>query len=666
MDQSPAASTPAAAVAGRCRFYNIPPMLNITLGTAGHIDHGKTALVKLLTGCETDRLKEEKERGMSIDLGYAPCRIADLEVGIVDVPGHENFIKTMVAGACGMDGVMLVVAADDGIMPQTREHLDILTLLGVRHGLVALTKIDRVDDRRRQQVIADLGHFLKGTFLADAPVLPVSNVTGEGFEQLYAALEQMVRTIPPRAIDGVFRLPLDRAFSAKGFGTVIAGIPVAGAAAVGDEVVLLPQQAAGRIRRIEVYGSPSDTVLAGQCAALNIGHFDARNISRGDVLTLPGYFSSAEFYLCRLTLLPPGNEKIALKNGTALKFHTGTAEVAATLYLLEPDELQGNGEHLVQLRTRRPIVAGPNDPFILRTLSPVRTIGGGRVVEAISRRLKHNRPGVLEDLQRRAAAVADPARWVEYAVRTAPETAADAVELAQRTKIPRSRLDEILAELTRRRTVLAIGGGLYLHQAAAEETGAKLLDILAQYHRRSPESQGMTAEQLRQECSFSRPVWEAVMELLKGDGRLVDREGRLALAGHKPVVPDRDAAAMEAVESLFRQRLFNPPSMAEAAAQTTLSEKELERLIRILQERRRLAAVGEGLVFHREAVDRAERLLVEHIQKEGRLESVDFKYLVDTTRKYALPLLDYFDRTGLLRRVGNTRYLKTTTGQRTD
>ena len=418
-------------------------MLNVTLGTAGHVDHGKTALVKALTGCNTDRLKEEKERGMSIDLGYAPCRVSDLEVGIVDVPGHESFIKTMVAGACGMDGVILVVAADDGIMPQTREHLDILTLLGLRHGLVALTKIDRVDDSRRQQVLADLRGFLQGTFLEGAPILPFSNVTCEGFDPFLAALEGLVRSITPRRADGVFRMPLDRAFSAKGFGTVVAGIPVAGSASLGGEAVLLPQNFTGRIKRIEVYGQAGDTVLCGQCAAINLGHCDAKEIRRGDVLTLPGYFTPQEFYVCRLRLLPL--EKISLKSGAEVKFHTGTSEVNATLYPLESGELRGNSTQIVQLRMKRPIVAGPGDPFILRSFSPVRTIGGGTIIEAVERRLKRNRPGIAEDLAVQAAAVGDDARFVEYAIRTAPAIAIPKADLARRTKTLYPRLEEILS-----------------------------------------------------------------------------------------------------------------------------------------------------------------------------------------------------------------------------
>lgn len=642
-------------------------MLNVTLGTAGHVDHGKTLLVQSLTGCNTDRLKEEKERGMSIDLGYAPCRVKDLEVGIVDVPGHESFIKTMVAGACGMDGVILVVAADDGIMPQTREHLDILTLLGLRHGLVALTKIDRVDDSRRQEVLADLRGFLQGTFLEGAPVLPFSNITYEGFHPFLVALEGLVRSITPRRADGVFRMPLDRAFSAKGFGTVVAGIPVAGAASLGGETVLLPQNFSSRIKRIEVYGQVGDTVLSGQCAAINLGHCDAKEIRRGDVLTLPGYFTSQEFYVCRLRLLPL--EKIALKGGAELKFHTGTSEVNATLYPLAPGELRGNSTHIVQFRTKRPIVAGPGDPFILRGLSPVRTIGGGTIIEAIPRRLKRNRPGIAEDMAVRAAAVGDDAQFVEYAVRrpgepgARPAIAINKADLARRTKTLYLRLEDILSRLVQEQKVLALPAELYLHCATADEAGDKILGQLAEYHRRAPESPGMTWEQLGEACPWQKQVLEALVRRLKSDRRLVELKERLARAEHRPTFQDSDAAHLQAIESCFRQQGFAPPSAAELAEKIKISPAAIDKLLRLLQEHQRLVAVGDGLLFHREAVEQARRLLVEHIQKEGRLESVDFKYLVNTTRKFALPLLDYFDRSGLLRRVGNTRYLKVAPGR---
>jgi len=630
--------------------------INITLGTAGHIDHGKTALVKLLTGCETDRLKEEKERGMSIDLGYAPCTVAGLQIGIVDVPGHENFIKTMVAGACGMDGVILVVAADDGIMPQTREHLDILTLLGLRHGLVALTKIDRVSSEHLERVQADLAGFLQGTFLEGAPILPISNVTGQGLDLFLETLETLVKSIRPKRIDGVFRLPLDRAFSAKGFGTVVAGIPMAGSASLGDELVLLPQNVTGRVKRIEVYGRTSDTVMAGQCAAINLGHCDAREITRGNVLTLPDYFEPNEWYVCLFRLLP--REKVALKNGSEVKFHTGTSEVNAVIYLLDKAELGAGSEHFIQIRTKRPIVAGPGDHFILRTFSPIQTIGGGKILETLGRRLKRNRPGLVEDLQEMAAALEDETQFVEYAVRKAEALTVSETELARQTKILRPRLREILTALIRTQKVLVLGVGLYMHRQTADEAGQKLLDMLAEYHRRSPESPGITFEQLRQACRWEKPVVDATVALLKSTGRIVEQNERLALAGHRATFKDQDALYLEQIEAVFRQQLFAPPNMQELPEKTGINQAALERLVHTLQEHQRLVSVGEGCIFHCEAIEQARTLLVDHIQKEGRLESVQFKYLLNTTRKFALPLLDYFDRIGLLRRVGNTRYLK--------
>ncbi|HUV40143.1 MAG TPA: selenocysteine-specific translation elongation factor, partial [Planctomycetota bacterium] len=335
--------------------------INVTLGTAGHVDHGKTALVKLFTGCETDRLKEEKERGLSIELGFAPCTIGELEVGIVDVPGHEHFVKTMVAGASGMDGVILVVAADDGVMLQTREHLDIMTLLGITHGIVALTKVDIVTAGRVEEVRRDLAEFTRGTFLEGAPVLPVSSVTGEGFGPFLSALNTLVASIEPKSTTGVFRLPAERSFSVRGYGTVVSGIPITGSVRLGDEVVLLPQGETGRINAVQVYGRDSDVARSGQCAALNVRHWDHKTIGRGNVVATPGYFEPAGWYVLRLRLLE--HEGLFLRNGTGLKFHTGTSEQLATLYLLEDDTIRAGQEQLAEVRLDEPLIAGPNDPF---------------------------------------------------------------------------------------------------------------------------------------------------------------------------------------------------------------------------------------------------------------------------------------------------------------
>lgn len=418
---------------------------NITLGTAGHIDHGKTALIKCLTGCDTDRLKAEKERGMSIDLGFAPCSISGLEVGIVDVPGHENFIKTMVAGASGIDGAIFVIAADDGVMPQTREHLDILTLLGVKYGIVALTKVDCVDQQRVGNVTTEIRNFLAGTFLEEAPILPVSGITGQGFDVFYEALQELVGTIEPKRTDGIFRLPVERTFSVKGYGTVVTGIPVAGTAKIGEAMTLFPQGTKGRIKAIQVYKRDSEIAMVGQCAALNVPQWDYKTIERGNVVTLGEYFQLQQWYLCKLRVLP--HIKSPLKNGTEIKFHTGTSEIVATVYLLEESRATAGSDCLVQIRLNEPVVAAPCDRFILRTLSPVQTIGGGMIVESLPKKLKRKHPRTIQDASDRAQAVLVEKDFAEYCIKTAEVFAVNETELSIRTKILPERLKAITAEL---------------------------------------------------------------------------------------------------------------------------------------------------------------------------------------------------------------------------
>jgi len=434
---------------------------NITLGTAGHIDHGKTALIKCLTGCDTDHLKAEKERGMSIDLGFAPCTVSGLEVGIVDVPGHENFIKTMVAGASGIDGAIFVIAADDGVMPQTREHLDILTLLGVKYGVVALTKVDCVEPERVQNVTAEIKDFLVGTFLEDAPILPVSGITGQGFNVFYEALKELVGTIEPKRTDGVFRLPVERTFSVKGYGTVVTGIPVAGTAKIGEAMTLFPHGTKGRLKAIQVYKRDSEIAMVGQCAALNVPQWDYKTVKRGNVVTLGEYFQPQQWHLCKLRVL--AHIKSPLKNGTKIKFHTGTSEIVATIYLLEESRATAGSDCLVQIRLNEPVVSAPRDRFILRTLSPVQTIGGGMIVEALPEKLKRKHPQTIQDAKDRAQAVLTDKDFAEYCIKTAKDFAVTETELSIRTKISPEPLKEILAELVQQDKVLYLDSKLYIH-----------------------------------------------------------------------------------------------------------------------------------------------------------------------------------------------------------
>ncbi|MHC4431759.1 MAG: selenocysteine-specific translation elongation factor [Planctomycetota bacterium] len=632
---------------------------NITLGTAGHIDHGKTALIKCLTGCDTDLLKAEKERGMSIDLGFAPCTVSDLEVGIVDVPGHENFIKTMVAGATGTDGVIFVIAADDGVMPQTREHLDILTLLGVKYGIVALTKVDCVESTRVQKASDEIRDFLVGTFLENAPILPVSSITGEGFDTFYEALKGLVDAIDPKKTDGVFRLPVERTFSVKGYGTVVTGIPVAGSIKIGDEVVLFPHGAKGRVKAVQVYKRSSDTAIVGQCAAINVPQWDYKNIERGCTVTVAKYFTPAQWYLCKLIILT--SAKSPLKTGAKTKFHTGTSEVLATAYLLEANRAAAGETHLVQIRLDRPprIVAAPGDRFILRSLSPVETIGGGMIVEALDGKLRRSQDRVIRDAHDRAAAVPVERDFVEYCIKTAEAHAASESELSIRTKILPGPLKEILAELNAEGKLISLDSKLFAHPDTIEVLEQRVLDIVAESHRSKPQSPGLSIEQLLEASQLRKDVFDGLIRLLTSRGKLVERKHRLALPEHREMFSETEQELLMTVESLFQTRLFKPPKFDEVVNAAAAKPQDVQKILKILIEQELLVRVDNDLLFHHEAVEQAREKLTAYIKKEGGLESVKFKYLLDTTRKFAIPLLDYFDRIGVTRRVGYTRHLKT-------
>jgi len=632
---------------------------NITLGTAGHIDHGKTALIKCLTGCDTDHLKAEKERGMSIDLGFAPCTVSGLEVGIVDVPGHENFIKTMVAGASGIDGTIFVIAADDGVMPQTREHLDILTLLGVKYGIVALTKVDCVDQQRVQNVTAEIKDFFVGTFLEDAPILPVSSVTGQGFDVFYEALKELVDAIEPKKTDGIFRLPVERTFSIKGYGTVVTGIPIAGSAKIGDQVVLFPHGTKGRIKAIQVYKRDSEIAMVGQCAALNVPQWDYKTIERGNVVTLGEYFSPQQLCLCKLNLLT--HVKSPLKNGTKIKFHTGTSEIVATVFLLQVGNASAGDECLVQVRLNEPVVAAPGDRFILRTLSPVQTIGGGMIVESLPKKLKRNHPQAIQDAQDRARAVLVEKDFSEYCIKTAEAFAVTETELSTRTKILSEPLKAILAELIQQTKVIDLGSKLYIHTDTADNVQQRLLNIVNDFHSSKPESPGLTIEQFYEASQLKKDVFDGILRLLISQGKLIERKHRLALPEHRETFSEDEQKLLQIIESLFRNRPFNPPKSEEIIEHTAAAPEKVQGILQILIEQERLIRVEYDLFFHREAVEQARQILISFINKEGQMESVKFKYLLDTTRKFAIPLLDYFDRIGVTRRVGYTRYLKAST-----
>ncbi len=524
---------------------------------------------------------------------------------------------------------------------------------------MALTKADCVDQQRIRNVTAEIKDFLIGTFLEDAPILPVSGITGQGFDAFYEALKELVAKIEPKSTDGVFRLPVERTFSVKGYGTVVTGIPVAGSAKIGDQVTLFPEGVKGRIKAIQVYKRNSEIALVGQCAAINVPRWEYSSIERGNVVTVGEYFQPRQWYLCKLKIL--SHIKIPLKNGAKIKFHTGTSEIVATVYLLKDKSASAGDECLIQVRLNEPLVAGPRDRFILRTLSPVQTIGGGMIIEALADKLKRNNPEAVKDAEERGRAVPIEKDFVEYCIKSAESLAANEAELSIRTKIQSEPLQKILAELIRQEKIFDLSSKLYIHCETSEDIQKQLIKIAGDFHRDSPESPGLSIEQLYDASKLRKDVFDSLLKLLLSEGKLVERKHRIALPKHRETFSEDEQNLLRNVESLFRDRPFNPPKFEEVTEQAKAAPEKVQKILQILIEQEHLVRVENDLLFHSEAVEKARGLLISFIKKEGQLESVKFKYLLDTTRKFAIPLLDYFDRIGLTRRAGYTRYLKNPT-----
>ncbi len=633
--------------------------VNITLGTAGHVDHGKTMLVKMLTGCETDRLKAEKERHLTIELGFAPCRMADERiVGIVDVPGHVDFIRNMVAGAHGVDVVLLVVAADDSIMPQTREHLDILTLMGCRTGLVALTKIDLVDEALKEMALAEVREFLVGTFLESAPLCPVSSVTGEGVDALLKALNRVVDACEPHETAGLFRVWVERVFSLRGVGTVVSGIPTSGQVRVGDRVRVVPGGQTGRVRGLQVYGETAEVGRAGECTALNLSDLSADDVGRGRVLAGDDAFETVTMAEADLRLLPHG--RAPLKDYAQVHLHVGTAEVMANLALLDARTLAPGEVRPVQLRLAEPVPLAPGDRFIIRGSMAglaggrITTLGGGRVLGASNRRLRRNRPWTLRTLAERGQAIDSPEAWAAVALKEAGEPLSPQ-DLARRAGLAPAALDPLLARLRNSGTVLDAKGGRVVHREVVEQAAGRIAQALDAFHAANPLRDGMEEPALAS-ASRTRPgVFPLALARLLADGQLERRGPVLALAGRGARLSEADRALKDRIARTLEEAGLAPPTV-EALAETVGEPPDrAESLVRLLVDEGTLVHVGEGLVMHASAVETAKGVALDLFRTAGGFSTVAFRDALGTSRKFAVPLLDYFDTLRLTVRQGSQR-----------
>ncbi len=639
-------------------FDSEPETINVMVGTAGHIDHGKTELVRLLTGCDTDTLREEKERGMSIDLGFAPCVLATgARVGIVDVPGHEKFIRNMVAGATGIDMVLLVVAADDGVMPQTREHLALVELLGVTKGLTAVTKIDRVDAERRAAVIAEVKQFLQGTFLAPAPVVGVSPITGEGFDDFYNALNAVIQQVEPRATGGIFRLPVERVFTVAGYGTVATGIPTSGMVAVGDRLEIVPQGLSARVRGIQVYGVDAEVSRAGQCTALNVTGVEAGDLGRGRVLATPGYLWPARFIRVTLRLLAeaPG----ALRTMTRVHFHVGTAEGNGRVVLLGADRLEPGEAALAEVRLQDAVVAAPGDAYVIRGLSPLTTLGGGTVLELSESKAKRKRPRILDDLKRREQALGEPLRWVQYVVNHAGERGISSQDLGRQSLLTSEQLAQVTEQLSAAGSIRLLAGGRTLvSDEGLKQAGQSLREAAAGFHKEHPLEAGAGREHLLKVLGLPSEVLGAAAGRLVEEGVLADEHGLLRLADFELPLSATQKDLAERLEALYLEQAFSGPSLSDAARALSAPEKDVLELGRLLEQQGRLVRMGEKVIVHREGVKGAREAIVRHLDDHDTIRAAELRDLLSTSRKYAIALLDHFDRVGLLLRRENVHYLR--------
>lgn len=626
------------------------------IGTAGHVDHGKTELIKALTGIDTDRLPEEKMRGMSIDLGFAYFELPDGRVvGIVDVPGHERFVHNMLAGAAGMDLVLMVIAADEGVMAQTVEHLNILQLLDVRDGIIVITKRDLVDDEWLQLIVEDVRERFKGTFLDGAPLVAVSSVTGEGLSELVQLIQRKADEVNPRKeTERPFRLPIDRAFIKAGFGVVVTGTAFSGEVGVGQEVEISPIGVRTRVRSLQVHKQNVERAFAGQRIAMNLTGIERETIERGYVATEVGYMPPTNRIAVRVRLLP--SAKKPLKDGAPVRLHIGTGEWVARLLLLSGSELNPGEEAFAELRTDEHIACVRYDRFIIRSYSPIETVGGGIVIEPYPPKLRRTSQRYIESCKRKSTGnyeAAAEALLEEHANGLKPK------ELSILLHTGRERTIEMLNKLCERGSAVKLGDELYISAATYKLAKDEVLSLLRSYHQEHPLHMGMRKGVLfGQVNSISdEATFELLLSRLQEEGEISIEREVVRLSSHSPSLSGRYLDIAKGMLKVCHDAGFAPPSVDELMQRFAGEQKEASEVLHALLESEQLLLIGE-LVFHPHTIERAKQLVSEHIEKHGKITVAEFRDMAGITRKYATPILEHLDRIGFTQRLGDYRILR--------
>jgi selenocysteine-specific elongation factor len=632
---------------------------NIILGTAGHIDHGKTSLVRALTGIETDRLKEEKQRGITIELGFAFMDLPDgTHIGIVDMPGHERFVKNMVAGSSGIDVVAMVIAADEGVMPQTREHMEICQLMGVAHGLIALTKTDLVDEDLLELALDDIHDFVDGTFLEDKPIIPVSSATGQGLDALVAALETICSQVPERKFSSIFRLPVDRVFSMKGFGTVITGTLTSGSIRVGEDIMVYPKQITSKVRGIQVHSSSVAEAGPGTRTAINFQGLDKESVDRGDILSTPdtlieSYMLDAGFHYLKSNAKP-------VKARTRVRFHSGTSEILGYMILLDKDELLPGEDGLVQLRLESPVCCIKDDRYVIRSYSPVKTIGGGAILNPVARKYRHMDTQVIQGLH--SLSEADDEKTLLFFLSLKGYKGLSFNDLRVMTNIADKKLTAALQKLLARQEIIQTDKEkqLFVSGAFFDDFKQKVLEKIRHYHDANPLKEGMPSQELKSKFRYIKDpkFFNILFSRLDKDKAIIQDKNLVKLTGFEVALQVDQHQVREDILGIYRSAGLTPPFFRTVCQDLELDMKTAKDVLQILIDEKQIIKTKDDLFFDADAMARLEQDLVDFLKKHETISTPEFKDMTGISRKYVIPLIEYFDSINLTIRVGDTRQLR--------
>ena len=628
------------------------------IGTAGHIDHGKTSLIKALTGQDTDRLKEEKERGISIDLGFAHFDLPDgTQAGVVDVPGHERFIKNMLAGAHGIDLVLFTVAADDGVMPQTEEHLDIVHLLGVKMAIFAITKADLVSPERIQEVEEEIKILTLGTLLEDSPSVPVSSVTGQGVTELKDLIFRTLKSTAKSVPSGYFRLPVDRAFVMQGHGVVVTGTALSGEIKTGDQVRCLPGGDVFRVRSLQVHGHAVDTAGWGQRVALNLTGPERASIGRGHVICHQKLTLTSDRFDAFLEVRPAAAKGI--KNHQRIRVHLGTAERLAKIILLDQADKVGPKESTYcQITLTEPVMALRNDHFIVRDETARKTLAGGVVIHPWAR--KHKRREPLLETRLKLLHHGDMTQLTESFLDESDDFALPMESIQQflnlQEEVVRAGLDKIKSL----RAFSAEGERVYTIDGKWQRLKNAIVATLNEFHKTHPLAPGMDMEELRGKLPYalSAKIFRAVLDTLLSDKTIAKEENLLRTAEHRVQLGSQEKSLMDKIRKILDEQPMTPPELKEIEKQLGVNRAKLTEVIRLLERDRSVIRVATDLYYLPSTIDQVRAVLKKFLSEKGEITAASFRDLIGSSRKYTIPLLEYFDREGLTIRIGDIRRLK--------